>query len=374
MRANREAFDRWRIVPRMLERRRRARPARDGPRHAAPGAGDARAGRRPVDHPPRRRAGRPARGRGRGRRPDPSSAPRRRTRWRRSRQQLGDGAALVPALLAAATPELAASLVRRAEAAGYSAIVVTLDTAHARLAPARPAAGLPAVPARGSASPTTSPTRSSARRSNSRPRRTCRPRSGTSSAMLLQPDARRGTTSRALRGRRDLPIVLKGDPAPRRRAPRASTRASTASSSPTTAAARSTARSPRSTRCPAWSRRWATTCRCCWTAACARAPTRQGARARRQGRARRPPVRVGPRARRPAGREGGRAWPSGRHRSDDGRVRQEEPCGDWSRSPSPSALTPSLHERMLGVAAFSIDAHAPRICGQPIRGSTEDLT
>ena len=42
--------------------------------------------------------------------------------------------------------ELAASFVARAEAAGYAAIVLTLDTLVSRLAPARPRQRLPAVP------------------------------------------------------------------------------------------------------------------------------------------------------------------------------------------------------------------------------------
>ena len=73
-------------------------------------------------------------GRPRRRAPAWSSARPPRRAWRTSPRRPATRRALVPALLAE-QPELMASLVGRAEAAGYTAIVVTLDT---RLMPWRP--------------------------------------------------------------------------------------------------------------------------------------------------------------------------------------------------------------------------------------------
>ena len=69
--------------------------------------------------------------------------------------------------------EICASFVRRAEAAGYGAIVVTLDTLDPRLAAARPAHRLPAVHHAARAARSSSPIPSSAAGSTRRPRRTC---------------------------------------------------------------------------------------------------------------------------------------------------------------------------------------------------------
>ena len=124
-RANRAAFESWRIVPRMLcdviQHRSHGDRARDDP----PGTGGSRPDRRPVDRPPRRRvccgtrrrlARRADRGQ-HGRFDDPRG--RRCGEWR--------GAALVPALLAEG-PRSGGELPRPRLRAGYRALVLTLDT------------------------------------------------------------------------------------------------------------------------------------------------------------------------------------------------------------------------------------------------------
>ena len=72
--------------------------------------------------------------------------------------------------------EICASFVRRAEAAGYGAIVVTLDTLDARLAARATCARRTCRSSRARAAGSTSPTRSSSRGSTRRRRRTCSPR------------------------------------------------------------------------------------------------------------------------------------------------------------------------------------------------------
>ena len=126
-RANREAFERWGLMPRMFVGAARARPVgravRADPAVAAVHGADrrhraVRPGRpRRPGHRTRRRPHRRADGRlDADRRPDGG----RRRRIRR-----------YPGLFQLYTPtdrELAASLVQRAEAAGFKGIVVTLDT------------------------------------------------------------------------------------------------------------------------------------------------------------------------------------------------------------------------------------------------------
>ena len=137
---------RWRIVPRHAARRSTTRDLAVqvlGIDAAGPGA--ARADRRADDRPPGRRAGqrRAARRRSACR---TSPARRRRTRWRRSRRPAGR-----PRWYQLYWPKddaICESLVRRAEEAGYTAIVVTLDTFFLGWRPADLAQGLPAVPAR----------------------------------------------------------------------------------------------------------------------------------------------------------------------------------------------------------------------------------
>ena len=75
-----------------------------------------------------------------------------------------------------------------------------------------------------------------------------------------------------LREHTSLPILLKGVLHPDD-ARKAVDWVWTASSCPTTAGARSTARSRPSANCRRCSTRWATRCRCWWTAACAPART-----------------------------------------------------------------------------------------------------
>ena len=53
VKANRDAFERWQIVPRMLRDVSDERPRHDDPRHPLAGSGAARAGRSAVDRPPR---------------------------------------------------------------------------------------------------------------------------------------------------------------------------------------------------------------------------------------------------------------------------------------------------------------------------------
>ena len=167
--------------------------------------------------------------------------------------------------------ELGASFVSRAEAAGYGAIVAHRRHLRPRLEAARPAAGLAALPRTAWASPTTSRTRSSAPAWSRRRRRTSVPPPATSSASAANPSLDWDDLD-WLREQTSLPIVVKGiqHPDDAREAARA---ASTASSSPTTAAARSTARSARSTPCRRSPRRSATSWRSSSTAASAAAAT-----------------------------------------------------------------------------------------------------
>ena len=165
--------------------------------------------------------------------------------------------------------DLAASLVHRAEAAGFKGIVVTLDTwlpgwrprdlstsnfpflrGHC-LSQLHQRPGLPRQPAR---------------TARGEP-------AGRSHA--LDPDLRKSTDV----GRPALAAVAdqaaldrQGHLSPRRRAARRSTAASTASTAPTTAAVRPTAAYPRSTACPASSKPQ-TDFRCCSTRASAAAST-----------------------------------------------------------------------------------------------------
>ena len=125
--ANRAAFDRWRVVPRMLvdtsERdlgvdlfgRRHASPllvAPIGVLSAAHDDADLAVARAPSS-----------------RRSPRSSAPRRRCRWRRS-PPCWAAPATGTSSTGAATTTSSASLVQRAQACGSEAIVVTLDTAY----------------------------------------------------------------------------------------------------------------------------------------------------------------------------------------------------------------------------------------------------
>ena len=168
---------------------------------------------------------------------------------------------------------------------------------RARVEPRRPRRAAPAT--RRSCSPSTPSCRAGSRATSRAPGSRSSRASGSpttpptrSSESLLEKPARGGSAGggrpvrrpvlepRAELGRPRVPARRdraadpdQGDPAPRRRADGRASTGSTGSSSPTTAAARSTARSPRSTRCRRSSTRSATSSRCCSTAACARAPT-----------------------------------------------------------------------------------------------------
>ena len=144
---------------------------------------------------------------------------------------------------------LVESFVGRAERAGYGAIVVTVDTFIPGWKPRDlQQAWLPFLKAW--ASPTTSRTRSSAKGWRRRRRRTRAPPPATSSRVHGNPSLTWDDLA-ALREHDLAADPGQGDPA-RRRRPRGGRAAdSTASSSPTTAAARSTARSPHSTPCRA---------------------------------------------------------------------------------------------------------------------------
>ena len=125
MRANLEAFRRWRIVPRVLRQDVSMRDLSDellGTRDA--GAGDARADRRPDARP----SGGRARQRtcGGGARPAAVTSTASAT----SLEEIAEANGEAPRWYQLYWPnddELTASIVRRAEAAGYCAIVLTVD-------------------------------------------------------------------------------------------------------------------------------------------------------------------------------------------------------------------------------------------------------
>ena len=126
MRANREAFRAPPDRAADAARRRRARPLDHRARHGDAGAADAGADRRPEDRPRRGRAGDRAGG-GRGRRADDrqhrlalhAGGDRRGGRRGRRAGSSSTGPTTASSL---------ESFVGRAEAAGYGAIVVTVDT------------------------------------------------------------------------------------------------------------------------------------------------------------------------------------------------------------------------------------------------------
>ena len=159
--------------------------------------------------------------------------------------------------------ELAASFVRRAEAAGYGAIVVTVDNFIPGWKPRDlQQAYLPFLEGIGIAQYLSDPVFLAGLEKS--PEEDLGAAVGHFLGVFANPNV---TWERLewLRGTTSLPIVLKGILHPDDAARRASA-ASTASSSPTTAAARSTARSPRSTPCRRSSRRSATSWRSCSTA------------------------------------------------------------------------------------------------------------
>jgi lactate 2-monooxygenase len=192
------------------------------------------------------------------------------------------------------------SLVQRAADAGYEAVVVTLDT---RLLAWRPrdlaTAYLPFLHAEGLANYLTDPAfRAGLPEPNEGMDETqaavMRWISVFSDPGQTWDDLRGSASGRRCRcwSRASSTPTTHGSP---------STRAWPGWWSPTTAAGRSTTRSGRSRRCPAWSTRWAARCRCCSTAGCAAARTRGRAGARGAGGADRPAVGVGAGARRRGG-------------------------------------------------------------------------
>ena len=127
MRANREAFDRWRLVPQMLQGDPgRARPVGRPARHAIARPGAARPGRRAVDRA--RRCGAGGGPGGRGRRPADGAVDRVLDVDGGHPDRAGRQPRLVPALLAQRPGRRGLAGRRGPSAAGYRALVVTLDT------------------------------------------------------------------------------------------------------------------------------------------------------------------------------------------------------------------------------------------------------
>ena len=267
MRANREAFDRWRIVPRMLRgipaQRDLSTTVLGTPMPAPVMLGPV--GVLEIVHPDAERA--VARAAAALRLPMVLS-----TAASTAMEEVAEvgGPRLVPAVLA--EEPRAGGVLRAARREGR----LRGDRVHrrhvaARLAAARPRRGVPAVP--------------EGRRDRELPDRPGvpgpagqepggGPRGGRPALVgaVHQPVADVGRPRLAARA--DLAADrAQGRAAPGRRAPRRRRRRCRASSAATTAAARSTARSARSTRCPASSRPPGT-CRCCSTAASAPARMR----------------------------------------------------------------------------------------------------
>ena len=184
MRANRDAFERYRIVPRMLRDVAQRDLSTTRARHGDAGAADAGADRRAEGRPRGRRAGDRARRR-RGRRADDRQH-RLALHARGDRRGRRRGAALVPALLAQ-RPRAGRELRRAAPSAPATARSCSPSTpsspAGSRATCSRP--GCPSSTAW--ASPTTSRTRSSAPAWRRRPRRTRAPPPATSSASRPTP-------------------------------------------------------------------------------------------------------------------------------------------------------------------------------------------
>ena len=227
MRANLAAFRRRRLVPRMLRdvSRGAGRPRCWAPELPAPVL-LAPVGVQTIVHPD----GELAVGAGRGRRSACRSSPAPRPTA--TLEEVAEAAATRRAGSSSTgrrTSETGRSLVRPRRGAGYTAIVVTLDTIDARLAPDAtwPTAYLPVPPGQ-RASPTHLATRSSAPRSSEPPEEDLGGGRRPSWAQCLQPGADLGRPRR-LRAQTRLPILLKGilHPDDARQARRA--RASTAS-------------------------------------------------------------------------------------------------------------------------------------------------
>ena len=138
--------------------------------------------------------------------------------WRRWRRPRGDGAALVPALLAARAASWPRASCAGPSAAGYGALVVTLDTWLLAWRPRDLAARLPAVPQGRRASPTTSPTRCSAPRWSAARRRTRRRARRPVGRQFANPARDLGRPRLAARADAAADRA-QGHPAPRRRAP-----------------------------------------------------------------------------------------------------------------------------------------------------------
>ena len=276
-------------------------------RHGDAGAADAGPDRGPEGRPRGGRAGdRPRRGRGRRADDRQHRLPLHARGDRRGRRR---GAALVPALLGRTTRELLESFVERAEAAGYGAIVVTVDTFIPGWKPRDlQQAWLPFLEGMGVANYFQDPVFRAAlekppeedlgRRHRPLPRRPGQPladlgRPGDAARDDLAADRRQGDPARrrrprggAARGRRDRRLQPRRPPGRRRdrlaRRPAADRRGG-----------RRRARGPLRQRRPRRRRR------------------AQGARPRRRRRLPRPPLHLGPGARRPGGRRSGAArWSS----------------------------------------------------------------
>ena len=252
MRANLDAFERWRLRPRMLTGNAQRDISVEVLGTALAGAVLPRADRRALDRPRGGRGRRRARG-GRLRRADASLS----SAATHSIEEIAERrrrAALVPALLGQRPRDLRE--LRPPRRGGR----LRRDRRHARhadarLAAARPAPRVPAVHSAARAAASSSATRSSCSRLDKTPEEDPL----TAAATMLATFPNLGLTWDDLdwlREQTDAADARQGRADRRRRAARARSTASTASSSRTTAAARSTAPSPRSTR----SSRCATRC------------------------------------------------------------------------------------------------------------------
>ena len=244
VRANREAFERRRLRPRMLDRTRGARPLGRGARAALAGAVPARPGRRALDRASRGRARRRARLEGDRRADGPLErrvdAARGRRRGARRARSAGSSSTGGPT---ASSPAASSTAPARP---GYGAIVVTLDTLTLGWRDRDLAQRLPPLPRR--------------RRAGAVLQRPALPRAARRAAGggpadgvadgaggVPEPRASPGATSRGCASGPSCRSSSRACSRPRTPGSRSST-ASTGSSSPTTAAGRSTARSPPSTR------------------------------------------------------------------------------------------------------------------------------
>ena len=253
MDANREAFQRRRIVPRMLRDVAERDLSTDSARYGDAGAADAGADRRAEGRPRGRRACHGAGRRGLGLPMIASTASAF------TLEEIAEAGGEAPRWFQLYWPndrELAESFVGRAEAAGYGAIVLTVDTFVPGWKPRDlQQAWLPFLKGTGIANYFQDPVFRAGLE------QTPEEDVGAATGHFLGVHANPALTwddLAWLREQTSLPIARQGHPARRRRPRGGSSAGSTASSSPTTAAAKSTARSAPSTPCRRSPRRSAT--------------------------------------------------------------------------------------------------------------------